>query len=235
MRAVVVAEPGGPEVLTVEDVPDPQPRPGEVIVDVAATAVNRADLLQRQGNYPPPPGAPSYLGPGCSGTIAELGDAVAGWNVGDPVCALLSGGGYAERVAVPVGQLLPVPAGVVARRRRRPARSDLHRVVDGLRRSAGRLQPGETAARPRGYQRHRHHRDPTGQSQRRNRVHHRRDTAQGRGVPRTRGRGGINYHDEPFEDRMPPRPTARAWTSSSTTWARSIWSATSRHSASAAG
>ncbi|MDT4939938.1 MAG: hypothetical protein QOJ34_27, partial [Pseudonocardiales bacterium] len=112
MRAVVVTEPGAPEVLAVEEVPDPEPRPGEVVVDVAATAVNRADLLQRQGNYPPPPGAPAYLGLECSGTISELGDAVAGWSVGDTVCALLSGGGYAERVAVPVGQLLPVPVGV---------------------------------------------------------------------------------------------------------------------------
>jgi putative PIG3 family NAD(P)H quinone oxidoreductase len=112
MRAVVVTEPGAPEVLAVEEVPDPEPRPGEVVVDVAATAVNRADLLQRQGNYPPPPGAPAYLGLECSGTISELGDAVAGWSVGDTVCALLSGGGYAERVAVPVGQLLPAPVGV---------------------------------------------------------------------------------------------------------------------------
>ena len=112
MRAVVVTEPGPPEVLTVREVADPEPRPGEVVVDVAATAVNRADLLQRQGNYPPPPGAPGYLGLECSGTIAAVGDAVAGWSVGDEVCALLGGGGYAEQVAVPVGQLLPVPAGV---------------------------------------------------------------------------------------------------------------------------
>jgi putative PIG3 family NAD(P)H quinone oxidoreductase len=83
-----------------------------VLIDVAATAVNRADLLQRQGNYPPPAGAPPYLGMECSGTIAALGEGVVGWNVGDQVCALLAGGGYATRVAAPVGQLLPVPAGV---------------------------------------------------------------------------------------------------------------------------
>jgi putative PIG3 family NAD(P)H quinone oxidoreductase len=112
MRAVVVTEPGEPEVLEVQEVPDPAPKPGEVLVRVAAAGINRADLLQRQGNYPPPTGAPPYLGMECSGTIAELGESVAGWQVGDQVCALLSGGGYAELVAVPVGQLMPVPAGI---------------------------------------------------------------------------------------------------------------------------
>jgi putative PIG3 family NAD(P)H quinone oxidoreductase len=112
MRAVVVAEPGGPEALRVEEVPDPEPGPDEVLVDVTAAGINRADLLQRQGNYPPPPGASPYLGLECSGTVAEVGATVAGWNVGDRVCALLAGGGYAEKVAVPVGQLMTVPAGV---------------------------------------------------------------------------------------------------------------------------
>jgi putative PIG3 family NAD(P)H quinone oxidoreductase len=112
MRAVIVTEPGGPEVLTWAEVPDPVCGPGEVIVDVAATAVNRADLLQRQGFYPPPPGASELLGLECSGVISEVGEGVTGWSVGDEVCALLSGGGYAERVAVPAGQLLPRPSGV---------------------------------------------------------------------------------------------------------------------------
>ncbi|RIV34416.1 NAD(P)H-quinone oxidoreductase [Micromonospora radicis] len=112
MRAITVTEPGGPEVLSWTEVPDPQPGPGEVLVDVRATAVNRADLLQRQGHYPPPPGAPAYLGLECSGVITAVGTEVADWAVGQEVCALLAGGGYAERVAVPAGQLLPVPAGV---------------------------------------------------------------------------------------------------------------------------
>ncbi len=112
MRAIVVSEPGGPEVLSWSEVPDPQPGPDEVLVDVRATAVNRADLLQRQGHYPPPPGASEYLGLECSGVISAVGDGVDGWAVGQQVCALLAGGGYAERVAVPVGQLLPVPDGV---------------------------------------------------------------------------------------------------------------------------
>jgi putative PIG3 family NAD(P)H quinone oxidoreductase len=112
MHAVTVPEPGGPEVLTWAEVPDPVCGPGEVIVEVQASAVNRADLLQRQGVYPPPPGASEILGLECSGVVSEVGDGVTEWSVGDEVCALLSGGGYAERVAVPAGQLLPRPAGV---------------------------------------------------------------------------------------------------------------------------
>ncbi|WP_395658902.1 NAD(P)H-quinone oxidoreductase [Nocardioides sp.] len=112
MRAVVTAGAGGPEVLSVAELPDPEPGPGEVVLDVAAAALNRADLLQRQGFYPPPPGASDVIGMECSGTVAAVGDGVSGWSVGDPACALLAGGGYAERVAVPAGQLMPVPAGV---------------------------------------------------------------------------------------------------------------------------
>src|SRR3954470_3293418 len=112
MYAVTLPTFGGPDALTWAEVDDPVPAAGEVLVDVAATAVNRADLLQRMGFYNPPPGASPYPGLECSGRIAALGDDVAGWQVGDEVCALLSGGGYAERVAVPAGQLLPVPAGV---------------------------------------------------------------------------------------------------------------------------
>ncbi|MGY1704064.1 NAD(P)H-quinone oxidoreductase [Geodermatophilus sp. SYSU D00697] len=112
MRAVTLSGPGGPEVLEWGEVPDPVLQPGEVLVDVVATAVNRADLLQRAGHYPPPPGASDVLGLECSGIISEVGEGVTGWSVGDEVCALLSGGGYAERVAVPAGQLLPRPAGV---------------------------------------------------------------------------------------------------------------------------
>jgi putative PIG3 family NAD(P)H quinone oxidoreductase len=112
MYAVTISEPGGPEVLGWGEVPDPVCGPGEVIVDVEASAVNRADLLQRQGFYPPPPGASDILGLECSGVVSEVGEGVTDWSVGDEVCALLSGGGYAERVAVPAGQLLPRPSGV---------------------------------------------------------------------------------------------------------------------------
>ncbi|NES17311.1 MULTISPECIES: NAD(P)H-quinone oxidoreductase [Micromonospora] len=112
MRAMTIPKPGGPEALVWSEVPDPRPGPDEVVVDVRASAVNRADLLQRQGHYPPPPGAPAYPGLECSGVVSEVGSQVTGWAVGQAVCALLAGGGYAERVAVPAGQLLPVPAGV---------------------------------------------------------------------------------------------------------------------------
>ncbi len=110
MRAITIPQPGGPESLVWAEVPDPEPGPDEVIVDVRASGVNRADLLQRQGHYPPPPGASAYPGLECSGVITVVGAEVTGWAVGQQVCALLSGGGYAERVAVPAGQLLPVPA-----------------------------------------------------------------------------------------------------------------------------
>jgi putative PIG3 family NAD(P)H quinone oxidoreductase len=112
MKAVVVSEPGGAENLHLAEVPDPVAGPGEVLVDVVATAVNRPDVLQRLGLYPPPPGASPYLGLECSGVVSAVGDGVDEWRVGDEVCALLAGGGYAERVAVPAGQLLPVPDGV---------------------------------------------------------------------------------------------------------------------------
>jgi putative PIG3 family NAD(P)H quinone oxidoreductase len=112
MRAVITSGDGGPDVLSLGELPDPEPGPGEVVLDVAATAVNRADTLQRQGFYPPPPGASDVIGLECSGTVAALGEGVEGWSVGDEACALLAGGGYAEKVAVPAGQLMPVPEGV---------------------------------------------------------------------------------------------------------------------------
>ncbi len=112
MRAVVIDEPGGPEVLQVRDVPDPVPAPDEVLITITTAGVNRADIAQREGFYPPPPGAPLYPGMECAGRIAAVGSNVAGWRPGDEVCALLAGGGYAEQVAVPTGQLLPVPDGL---------------------------------------------------------------------------------------------------------------------------
>ncbi|HEY2697791.1 MAG TPA: NAD(P)H-quinone oxidoreductase [Pseudonocardiaceae bacterium] len=112
MHAITIREPGGPEVLEWAEVPSPKPAAGQVLIDVTASAVNRADLLQRQGLYPPPPGASEILGLECSGIVAELGEGVTGWAVGDRVCALLAGGGYAEQVVVPAEQVMPVPEGV---------------------------------------------------------------------------------------------------------------------------
>ena len=112
MQAVTMTGFGGPEVLSWERVPDPTPGPSEVIVEVAATAVNRADLLQRQGFYPPPPGASEILGLECAGTIQSVGPALTLDRIGERVTALLAGGGYATKVAVPVGQLMSVPEGI---------------------------------------------------------------------------------------------------------------------------
>lgn len=112
MRAAVITNPGKPEVLALAEVPDPVAGPGEVVLQVTATAVNRADILQRRGLYPPPPGAPDWPGLEASGTVVALGEGVRRWSVGDRAAALLTGGGYAERVTVPAEQLLPVPDGI---------------------------------------------------------------------------------------------------------------------------
>ena len=143
MRAVVITEAGGPEVLAVHDVPEPEPGPHDLTVEVAAAGVNRADLLQRQGQYPPPLGTPPWPGLEVSGTVVAIGAGVAedGWQVGDQVAALLPGGGYAERVVVPSGLVLPVPDGVPT--------IDAAALPEGVATvwsnlRAARLSPGET-------------------------------------------------------------------------------------------
>ena len=110
MRAVVVAAPGGPEQLHVEEIPDPVAREGEIVVRVAAAGVNRADLLQRQGFYPPPPGASEILGLEASGTVSSVGPGVDSLASGDRVMLLVEGGGYAELVSVRAAQAVRVPA-----------------------------------------------------------------------------------------------------------------------------
>jgi len=112
MKAITIPEFGGPDALVLADLETPVARAGEVLVRVAAAGVNRADTMQRQGLYPPPKGESEVPGLEVSGVIEALGEGVDGWSVGDEVCALLSGGGYAELVAVPAGQVLPVPDGV---------------------------------------------------------------------------------------------------------------------------
>ncbi|PKW04980.1 putative NAD(P)H quinone oxidoreductase, PIG3 family [Streptomyces sp. 1222.5] len=112
MKAVSIKEPGGPEVLEWIEVEDPLPAVGEVVIDVVASALNRADIMQRWGLYPLPPGASPYPGLEVSGRISGVGEGVTGRQVGDEVCALLTGGGYAQKVAVPAGQLLTVPRGI---------------------------------------------------------------------------------------------------------------------------
>ncbi|KAI3937084.1 hypothetical protein MKX01_015299 [Papaver californicum] len=112
MKAVVITTPGGPEVLEIQEVENPKIKDDEVLIKIEATALNRADTVQRKGSYPPPPGASTYPGLECSGIIEAVGNDVTRWKIGDQVCALLSGGGYAEKVAVPAGQVLPIPSGV---------------------------------------------------------------------------------------------------------------------------
>lgn len=112
MRAILFDQPGEPEVLHLGDAPAPACGAGEVLIRVGATAVNRADTLQRRGGYAPPAGASSILGLEAAGEVAELGAGVAGLEVGQPVMALLAGGGYAELVAAPAGQVMPIPAGL---------------------------------------------------------------------------------------------------------------------------
>jgi putative PIG3 family NAD(P)H quinone oxidoreductase len=112
MRIVTVTEPGGPENLVIAEAPRPVAAPGEVVITVQAAGVNRADLLQRQGFYPPPPGISEVIGLEVSGTIDEVGAGVEGWRPGDECVALLAGGGYAEYVGVPAGQVIAPPPGV---------------------------------------------------------------------------------------------------------------------------
>lgn len=110
MTAIAAREPGGPEVLAAVEVETPRPGPGEVLIRVAAAGVNRPDILQRLGLYPSPPGAPSTLGLEVAGEIVATGDGVGPEMPGQPVCALLAGGGYAEYAVAPLGQCLPVPS-----------------------------------------------------------------------------------------------------------------------------
>lgn len=109
MKAILLREPGDPEQLVLGEVPGPTPRPGELLVRVRATALNRADLLQRMGRYPPPPGASEILGLEMAGEVLEVGERVTGWKPGERVFALLPGGGYAEEVTVPADQAMRIP------------------------------------------------------------------------------------------------------------------------------
>jgi putative PIG3 family NAD(P)H quinone oxidoreductase len=114
MKAVEISQFGPPDVLKVVERPDPVPAAGEILIDVAAAGINRPDVIQRLGKYPPPPGASDLPGLEVAGVVAALGAGVRGWSIGDPICALVAGGGYAERAAVPHEQCLPIPKGLTA-------------------------------------------------------------------------------------------------------------------------
>ena len=112
MRAIEIRNPGGPEELVITDLPTPLPGVGEVLIKVTAAGINRPDVMQREGKYPPPPGASDILGLEVAGIIAELGEGVTGWRIGDRVCALVAGGGYAEFCVASASTCLPLPIGV---------------------------------------------------------------------------------------------------------------------------
>jgi len=112
MRHVAVDQPGPPEVMHVAEGPAPSPREGEMLIEVAYAGVNRPDCVQRAGHYPPPTDASPILGLEVAGNVAALGSGVTGWAVGDPVCALTPGGGYAEYCTTPAGWALPPPQGL---------------------------------------------------------------------------------------------------------------------------
>jgi NADPH2:quinone reductase len=112
MQAITITQPGGPEVLKIEERPIPKPAPGELLVKVAAAGINRPDIAQRKGLYAPPPGASDIPGLEIAGTITGLGEGIKRWQVGDTVCGLVTGGGYAEYCSIPEGQCLPIPGGL---------------------------------------------------------------------------------------------------------------------------
>lgn len=142
MTVIEITEPGGPEKLVPNRRPVPQPAPGEILIKVATAGVNRPDCLQRQGGYPPPPGASDIPGLEVAGTIAALGEGVDGWRIGDPVCALLTGGGYAEYCTAPAPQCLPIPTGLTLQQA--AALPETFFTVWSNVFDRARLQPGET-------------------------------------------------------------------------------------------
>ena len=189
VKAIQVVGSGKDAVLVLGDAPDPRPAPGEVLIDVAATAVNRADLLQRRGFYPPPPGASTILGLECSGTIAELGAGVTGWRAGDRVCALLPGGGYAERATAHAGSLLAAPSSMSL-----IEAGGLPEVF--LTCSLNLFQLGGVEARRLGAgarrrQRRRHRGDPAPEARRRAHHRHRRHRREVPRLPRPRRRSRV--------------------------------------------
>jgi NADPH2:quinone reductase len=142
MKIIDVPQPGGPEALVVAQRPVPTPQASEVLIKIAAAGVNRADVLQRKGGYPPPPGAPSYPGLECAGVVEAIGSAVRDFKVGDRVCALLQGGGYAEYCVVDEAQVLPVPGSLSMIEA--ASLPEAYFTVWSNVFEFGRLQPGET-------------------------------------------------------------------------------------------
>ena len=222
MRAVIASEPGGPEVLTVTQLDDPTPAPGEVVIDVVGTAVNRADTLQRQGLYPPPKGASDVLGLECSGRVSAVGAEV------ERLAGRRRGLRAARRRRVRREGRRPGGAGDARPRRgrpghgRRPSRGRLHGLVQRLH---GRRAPGRRdTARARRRRRHRHHGDPARARARRPGRHHGRVARRSSScAARSARTSTIDYHQQDFVEEVRAPPTAAARTSSWTTWAPPTW------------
>ena len=234
MRCIEIAAPGGPEVLTPVERPDPVPGDGELLIAVEAAGVNRPDILQRRGHYPPPPGASDIPGLEVAGTVAAIGNGVRNWERGDRVCALVSGGGYATRCVAPAPQCLPAPDRldfVAAAALPETFFTVWTNVFD-----RGRLRVGGDGALPRRHERDRHDRNSTRVRPRRARV---RDRGVGREVPCHRGarrRARHQLSDRGLRGRRERADRrAAASTSSSTSSAPTISPGTSPRSPSAAG
>ena len=180
MQVIEITKPGGPEVLQPATRPVPQPGPGEVLIEVAAAGVNRPDCFQRAGSYAPPPGASDLPGLEVAGTIAQLGAGVTQWKVGDAVCALTPGGGYAQYCVTPAGQCLPVPKGLSLVEAASLPETFFTVWINVFERA--KLAAGRDAAGAGRQQRHRRDRDPDGARLRPPRVRHGGQRREVRGV-----------------------------------------------------
>ena len=225
MKAIEISAPGGPEVLRLVERPAPTPGPGELLVRVEAAGVNRPDILQRMGKYPPPPGVSDMPGLEIAGTVAAIGPRRRRWREGDNVCALVAGGGYAEYCVVPEPQALPLPRRLPAARGRGCSRDVLHRLDQPVRsRQARRGRDGPDSRR---LERHRHDRHPARAGIRRHGACHRRLGRQVRRLRAARRRGPSTTAPRTSFRRSASRLAATASTSSSTSSAATISRATS--------
>ncbi len=216
MRHVVAREPGPPDVLTLTDGPVPQPRSGEVLIEVAAAGVNRPDCLQRAGAYPPPPDASPIIGLEVAGTIVACGEGVTEWRVGDQVCALTPGGGYAEYCTTPAGFCLPIPNGLTKQEAASLPETFFtvwNNLVD-----RGRLRRGETVLIHGGTGRHRPHRDPDRATLRRDGDRHRRQRREGGVLCRNGRRACDQLPDARFRRRGRTHHRRSAASMSCSTW-----------------
>ena len=209
MTAIAIRAPGGPEMLVPEERPVPAPGPGEILVKVAAAGVNRPDVRQRQGNYPPPKGATDIPGLEIAGEVAALGPDVKRWKLGDKVCALVVGGGYAQYCLAYETARAAGAAGAFDDRGGGHSGDVLHLLAEHV--HARRRQERRLGAGARRHLGHRHHRDHAGQGVRRQGHHHRGLGGEMRGGEEARRRRRGQLQDRGLRRGRPRRrPAARA-------------------------